>query len=206
MATTTPWGPSQHSEKLAHGIVRYSTAGHGGIHLSPTRNVQVHPAWRIEGGWYEEDLDWNIVAYHFPEAFPDTVVDGKSFRERVDQTLRSWKPHQYMAVTGLTVTPEESFKLREDAYREAHQDDLVTVAAETSSSWHPAIPDGMVGVTACKGGRSPNGHYADPTMRYFLVPAAEYREHRQTHDSGMGFVIDPARHQEVPNFKEQSHA
>jgi hypothetical protein len=196
MATTTPWGPSQHSEKLAPGIMQYSTAGHGGIHLSPKRNAEVHPAWRIEGGWYEEDLDWAIVAFHFPEAFPNKPpVKGKDFRTYVDQTLRNWYPRQYMAVTGLTVTPEESFKLREEAYREAHRDDLVCFAA--AGTWHEAVPEGMVGVFACKGGRLPNGRYADSTIRYFLVPAEEYRAHCESHGYSMGFVVDPARHQEI---------
>jgi hypothetical protein len=197
MATTTPWGVSQHSEKLAQGIMQYSTAGHGGIHLSPTRNAQVHPAWRIEGGWYEEDLDWNIVAYHFPEAFPSKVivVDGKDFRARVDQTLRDWRPREYMAVTGQTLTTEQSRKLREEAYQEAHEDDLICVSAV--GDWHEKVPQGMVGVTCCKGGRAPNGRYADSTMRHFLVPRKEYHDHSQEHGYSMGFVVDPARHREI---------
>jgi hypothetical protein len=202
MATTTPWGPSQHSEKLAPGIIQYSTAGHGGIHLSPTRNALVHSAWRRESGWYEEDLEWTIVAYHFPEAFPNREFQGNDLRTRVDQALRDWMPHEYMAVTGTQLTLADSHKLREEQFRAENRDNLVSVAAETSSSWHPAIPAGMVGVTACKGGRLPSGHYADSNMRYFLVPAEEYHEFQRTHDVGMGFVIDPARHREVSSFKE----
>lgn len=188
MATTTPWGPSQHSEKLAPGIMRYSTAGHGGVRVCKTRNAQVHPAWRIESGWYEEDLDWAIVAYYFPDAFP--TVDGN----RVKAMLKSWYPHQYMAATGETVTPEESFKLREEASREANKDNIVTVAAV--GAWHDNVSPGMVGVTACKGGRLANGHYADPAnMRYFLVPKEEY-DARGEHP----FVVDPERHQEIASL------
>jgi len=37
MATSTPWGLSQTARQLTPGIMIYSTAGHGGIHLSPAR-------------------------------------------------------------------------------------------------------------------------------------------------------------------------
>jgi hypothetical protein len=35
--TSTPWGASQTSKKYAPGIMEYSTASHGGFHLSKSR-------------------------------------------------------------------------------------------------------------------------------------------------------------------------
>ncbi|OYY81114.1 MAG: hypothetical protein B7Y61_14420 [Rhizobiales bacterium 35-66-30] len=42
----TPWGPSQAATLYAEDVVFHSTAGHGGIHLSATRNRMVHPMLR----------------------------------------------------------------------------------------------------------------------------------------------------------------
>ena len=70
---TTPWGEPQVVTEIAPGIVRFHTAGHGGIWLSPERNAQVpkrlrQETWMEHGlrGWYEEDSDAGIVALIFP--------------------------------------------------------------------------------------------------------------------------------------------
>ncbi|KAE9708267.1 DUF7007 domain-containing protein, partial [Escherichia coli] len=62
----TPWGPSQGATVYAEGVVCYSTAGHGGFHLSAERNRSVHPMLLARDGWYEEDEGWAIVAITFP--------------------------------------------------------------------------------------------------------------------------------------------
>jgi hypothetical protein len=67
----TPWGPVQQFEELAPGIVQVSTAGHGGIWVSAER-LEKMPVKRTafsQGGWFEEDVDWALVAIAFPEAF-----------------------------------------------------------------------------------------------------------------------------------------
>ncbi|MBN9489808.1 MAG: hypothetical protein J0H44_21430 [Alphaproteobacteria bacterium] len=50
---STPWGSSQGATLYAEGVICHSTAGHSGFHLSASRNAQVHPMLRSEGGWYE---------------------------------------------------------------------------------------------------------------------------------------------------------
>ncbi len=37
--TWTPWGISQTSEKIVRGIVLYTTAGHGGYHVSKGMSI-----------------------------------------------------------------------------------------------------------------------------------------------------------------------
>lgn len=188
MATHTPWGDSQSSQKLAPGIITYSTAGHGGIHLSPSLNAQVAECWRRKDGWYEEDLDWAIVAFHFPDVFSKDLAYAKG-------VLRDWYPDEYQQVTGETLTPETSLKLRDRAFREATKDKLVALAAfGATGAPNSAIPTGMVGVIACRGGLLENFQYASKEMRYFLVDVTEYRT------SSPGFVIDESRHVEVPSF------
>ena len=74
--TSTPWGPPQTVEVIAHGIFAVTTASHGGIRLSPERNAEVPVYFQTasfnrlgETGWYEEDCDWVIPALVFPAEF-----------------------------------------------------------------------------------------------------------------------------------------
>jgi hypothetical protein len=76
--SSTPWGESQTEQLLAPGIVCYTTAGHGGIHVFGDAHERMDPLLRSlptfthstgEGAWYEEDVDWAIVAIAFPDAF-----------------------------------------------------------------------------------------------------------------------------------------
>jgi hypothetical protein len=84
--TNTPWGRADCVEKYAPGINSYSTPGHGGFHLSPTR-MEMLPEKIKEyigkgcfgqqrlNGWFEEDCDWAIVAVSFPEYFTQEQLD-----------------------------------------------------------------------------------------------------------------------------------
>lgn len=180
MSTSTPWGPSQQSTRLSPGIIWYSTASHGGVHLCPTRNAMIPEAFRAEGGWYEEDTDWNIVAYYFPEAFP------KEDRRNVIATLKNWRPDEFERATGQKVKPEESLELRARLFREKHKHDWVVIAAW--GSWHATVPTGMVGVCCTRGGV--HGVYGKPEPeQYFLVPKSEY----DARDRGE-FVVDTTQH------------
>lgn len=73
----TPWGPAQTATQLADGIVRLTTANHGGLWLSPERWASLQRAvpgfvsWAgdpqrpEEGGWLEEDQDAAIARMVF---------------------------------------------------------------------------------------------------------------------------------------------
>jgi len=69
MATQTYWGKSQTAKKITDGIIFYTTASHGGFHVSKKLNQQIHWGWRREDGWYEEDCEWSIVVLTFPTLF-----------------------------------------------------------------------------------------------------------------------------------------
>ena len=92
MGTWTPWGTSDGSRRYGPGVMSYSTASHGGFHLSPARNANVHEAVRSKDGWYEEDVDWSVVALTFPELF--TADDRASARA----TLRMYYPESWDAL------------------------------------------------------------------------------------------------------------
>lgn len=79
MATSTPWGPSQTSREVAPGICFYSTARHGGYHLSLDRFDifrQCFPDYKLWAGdqWFEEDCDAALVTITFAEAYSDESV------------------------------------------------------------------------------------------------------------------------------------
>lgn len=179
----TPWGRAQSVKQIAVGIQFVSTAGHGGVKLDRKTNDQIPAYMRREGGWYEEDVDWAIVATVFPNVFPATEV------EQAERTLRNWSPDEWEAFYGRELRPGES-KLKDEAeFRERHKGDYIGVAAW--GDWQEGVPKGMVGVFAVRGGRAPSGQYASSDQAYFLVPKSEY-------DARQGdFIIDEARHPRI---------
>jgi len=173
-SANTPWGVSQGATLYAEDVVFHSTAGHGGFHLSATRNRMVHPMLRAEGGWYEEDAAWAIVAITFPHLF--TTYECRC----ADRTLRGSWPDAWEAIFGRSLTPGESWTKDRRAFEEKHAGDWIVVSAITSEN-----QKGFVEVVATPGGRRGAG----TEERRFLVPADEYEIGR------FGFVIDPDRHQ-----------
>lgn len=183
MATQTPWGPSQTSRQVAPGIIDYTTAGHGGIHVSPSLNAEIPECLRQSDGWYEEDCEWAIVAYVFPQYFPPEHV------KMALDTLKNWRPDAYERLEGVTLQPGESYQKDKRLFREAHKGDYLVLSAW--GDWDSDTPKGYVRVFAGRGGRLENGHYP-PDTAYFLVPAEEYRDQ----DTGR-FVLDERRHRRV---------
>ena len=69
MATYTPWGASQYSEKHFKGCTTFCTASHGGIHISSSV-MKYLSEYTIKAGmeygkglWYEEDLGYLLPLY-----------------------------------------------------------------------------------------------------------------------------------------------
>ena len=80
--TSSPWGPVQHHDVLAEGIVFVSTASHGGIKLAEPRIAEMPSAERKASGWYEVDCEAAFVLRHFADAnvIPATDADRKGYR------------------------------------------------------------------------------------------------------------------------------
>lgn len=84
----TPWGKSDHKETLAVGITFYGTPSHGGIKVNKAQNEKIHPAYRNDNGWYEEDCECLKVIFTFPHLFPKhDMID-------VCLGLKRWFPTQ----------------------------------------------------------------------------------------------------------------
>lgn len=69
----TPWGAADEQRELAPGIIKVYPPSHGGIWLAPERYALMPEPQKStaysQGGWYEKDCDWALVATQFPEAF-----------------------------------------------------------------------------------------------------------------------------------------
>jgi hypothetical protein len=75
----TPWGAPQTTDEVAPGICFYSTASHGGYHLSPDRFAtfrQFFPDFKLFAGdpWFEEDCDAALVPITFAAEFSNQDV------------------------------------------------------------------------------------------------------------------------------------
>ena len=202
---SSPWGAIQDEREILPGIVSVSTAGHGGIIVSAERLEQMPDYMRVGyagRGAFEEDCDWAIPFCVFEAEIREKSTDEYAIKNLDDgthlRTLRDWHWRKYETFYGVTLEPGESHGKDEDTWKLAHARDLQVVSAWGSDG--KRVMEGWTGVCACVGGRSANGHYAGE-IRYFMVPASEYAAR-----GPFGFVVDPARHTEVPDFTKREVA
>jgi len=179
MATSTPWGASQYSESLCRGIVSYGTAGHGGVHLSPTRNCVVPEYMRNANGWYEEDCEWAIPAAIFPEAWVKHY-GTEDILATIKSTLLNYYPDFYAKFYNVEIKEGESYENDARNFKKNNKDNYVVICATGK--------DNHVEVIATKGGERED----DSEERTFLIKTEEY-QNRGKH----GFVIDLDRHIEI---------
>lgn len=90
----TPWGPSQTQDTIAPGLIRVSTASHGGYHVSEDRWQEIErmfPEFKSWTGrhWLEEDCDWAIAALAFPDQFDAQAIYNalRTARSRSDKCI-----------------------------------------------------------------------------------------------------------------------
>jgi hypothetical protein len=181
--TNTPWGKSDYSSPLAPGIISYGTPSHGGIHVSPTKNILIPEYMRNKDGWYEEDCEWAKVATVFPDLF------SPKDRDLAKNTLKSWLPDAYEKFYGVIIPPGESFAKDQRQFHIDHANDFVVSSA--SGDWKEGVPKGMVKCHAVKG-PVVDGIQVTNDEGVFLVPEKEYQLRGH-----FGFVIDPEKHQKL---------
>jgi len=190
MAISTPWGPAQTSRTIAVGIMRYTTAGHGGLHLSKERVDTMAPALldqlRKIGAidlsgevWLEEDNEYSLAVLAFPSEFDEAS------RACADSTLKNHYPDTWEAITGQELKPGESRIRDEQRFAEENKNNHVMVRCYGQLYLH--VPANMVGVATTVGGV----HHRDAVESYWLVPEPEFDA------SPYNFVVDPARHQQL---------
>lgn len=173
----TPWGLAQDTVIYGPGVTYYATPSHGGFFLEPDANSCVRPALHARDGWYEHDGAWSAVAITFPQLF--TTAEHRD----ADASIRNGHPDVHEAIHGIVLKPGESHEKDRRAFHALHTGDWIV-----SSAIHSAHRPGFTEVVATIGDRHRAGE-----RRRFLVPRDEYQVGR------FGFVIDPARHEVLPD-------
>jgi hypothetical protein len=193
----TPWGTAQHAMDYAEGITVVDTESHGGFKLSPTRNLAVHPALRQRSGWYEEDAESHIIRFTFPdETRPRGHKNGHTVERSAEYTyanakdgIRRWYPDAFEKITGEPVLPGQSGVRDEQLWNEANADNFVGLTSGPDPD-----DESSVVVIATRNGEE----------QRFRVPADEYKAGSQWTNASHGrFVIDPARHEQLPAFEPE---
>ncbi len=177
----TPWGKANYKKPIVPGITFYGTPSHGGIKVKAKINHRIPEYIRKEDGWYEEDCDWAIVTFIFPQFF------SWEERSQAKHTFMNWYPDEYEKFTGEILKEGESYKKDEKNFLLAHKNDYLVLSAW--GDWHKDVPKGFVGIFAGRGGRLSNGQYS-PDTAYFLVPEIEYVCPDR-------FIIDETKHQRI---------
>jgi len=101
----TPWGVPHSHQVMAPGIVFYSTASHGGVHLSNKRIgmlptcIKPEHNWLRDFRWWEEDCDAAVILLVFCE---DLVKSGHIERpqeiEWTFESMAAYKPELLKAL------------------------------------------------------------------------------------------------------------
>lgn len=190
MAISTPWGPSHTSHTIALGIVRYTTASHGGYNLTKSRVDAMPPVMQqllhkigaitCNGeAWLEEDNEWALAAFAFPADFKAEDIAC------AEVMMKNHYPDTWEAITGKQLQPGESRIRDEQRFYEANKHNHIAIR----SYWHlyEHVTDGMIGLATTVGGV----HHRDAEESYWLVPQREFN------DNPYNFVIDPARHEKL---------
>jgi hypothetical protein len=106
----SPWGEVQTRTVLADGIHRVSTAGHGGILLSPQRWAELlavipdcKPFCGVDGA-LEEDCDWAYAGLVWPEFFsPAAIHSIVAFKAAYESVLKRVPESYWVGERGARV-------------------------------------------------------------------------------------------------------
>lgn len=190
-STSTPWGKSQGATVYAEGgIYKHSTAGHGGMKVYAKLNKLIPKPYRNNGGWYEEDGEYNKVVVSLPQFFTKREI------RLATAAIINGYPDEYEKVTGNKILPGQSRKRDEQLFLAKHANDWIGISA---GSFEDEDGNKLTAVTASKGGersRYENGRLITVDTKVFVVPREEYSNGWQP----FGFVIDETKH---PEFVEK---
>ncbi len=124
--TQTPWGLSQSAKQIIRGVTVYSTAGHGGICVSPgaakwLSKFTVSNGMRWGGGyWYEEDCAANLVLYDLAKNLSGAESAIKRVfpsytQEKCQESIKHWYPeYPFEKTEEKFVPPPKAKELKED--------------------------------------------------------------------------------------------
>ena len=168
------WDAIEEAEEVLPGIWSVSTASHGGLILSGERQEAMPEALRIEGGSYEEDVNWSHVVLAFEDEFRAHSNYPAAYVDLARDCVRSWHPDAFTAYTGEAVTEEESHVLkRRRAYQACIGELCVTAAWGSWAEWVPEGKTGVVGSVIQSVDHLGHATY-EAARQYALVDARAY--------------------------------
>jgi len=168
------WDAIEETEEVLPGIWSVSTASHGGLILSGERQEAMPEALRIEGGSYEEDVNWSHVVLAFEAEFRAHSNYPAAYVDLARDCVRSWHPDAFTAYTGEAVTEEESYVLkRRRAYQVCIGELCVTAAWGSWAEWVPEGKTGVVGSVIQSVDHLGHATY-EAARQYALVDARAY--------------------------------
>jgi hypothetical protein len=192
----TPWGTADTVHHIAPGIVAVGTPGHGGVKLSPERNKKIPPALRNASGWYEEDCESYIPMMIHAGDMKQPGESAEDAHKRAELGVINWFPDQYEKAFSTILPIGASSQKDKKTWYELHADDDIAVSAR---GWGDDLPEGMVVVSVCRGGRGERGQNLE-FSRDILVPKEDYDNPDFRHPLGKhngSFVVDPSK-----NYKD----
>jgi hypothetical protein len=168
------WDAIQEAEQILPGIWSVSTASHGGLILSGERQEAMPEALRIEGGSYEEDVNWSHVILAFEAEFREHSKLTPAYIDLARDSVRCWHPDAFTAFTGEPVTEEESFILKRRRAKQACIGQLCVKAAWGDwADWVPQSKTGVLGAVIRSVDHLGHETYED-ARQYALVDAEIY--------------------------------
>lgn len=188
-ATFTPWGYAHSVVQIADGIELFSTASHGGYHLSDGRMMEMPEAfrryWSVNAdrnwyNWFEEDCHQCFVVLAFAQFFQSEQLEDAEY------TLRNLYPEVWEEFYTRKLAPGESRSRDVKDWLTENSGQLITCVAWGSHAKN--VPKGMVGVFAV---RNPDSKRSDES--YWLVNYDEYKASISKSPYG-AMVIDPDKH------------
>lgn len=169
----TPWGPVQTVEQKAPGVLVVTTAGHGGIWLSPDRVAALPALLRhaptfkpsgLPGRWFEEDCDAVLPVLALPDLWTPQAVWNAVRAARTYSGSDSDPYPLTMACRAFLATAEATPTLKIAAAWEASYD--------PAHRWERLSMSGMPGVPGWEVGLKRNGEAK--TVQFADYPGQQF--------------------------------
>ena len=138
------WGAIYEADQILPGIWSVTTPSHGGLILSDERQQAMPHPLRIEGGSYEEDVNWSNVILAYEAEIAQRGSFPASYLQLARDSVRCWHPAAFTAFTGESITEAQSHVLKRRKAYQNHIGELCVTAAW--GSWADWVPEGKTGV------------------------------------------------------------
>lgn len=138
------WGSIYEADQILPGIWSVTTPSHGGLILSEERQQAMPHPLRIEGGSYEEDVNWSHVILAYEAEIAQQGRFPASYLQLARDSVRCWHPDAFTAFTGESVTESQSHVFQRRRAYQDHMGELCVTAAW--GSWADWVPQGKTGV------------------------------------------------------------